>query len=204
MIDRIGQVSAASLSLAASGTLLLALAGSLVVEALWLALLPATGLLFLAVGAIHAAQDGRDGRVGALGAAMVRTGCVALVATAIAGIVVVAVRGVEPEWLSVAALASGAILTAGAFAFGMALAVSRAAPRAASVLFATAIPLGVASDVLPNLAVPVPLFFTGAGIYIGLGLLALSVIRLGRTARRSRGLGDDALPNSTAIAAPAQ
>ncbi|MGH2655207.1 MAG: hypothetical protein ACRDIZ_00655 [Actinomycetota bacterium] len=202
MIDRIGQGSPARLSLAASGTILLALAGSLVVDVLWLALLPAAALLFLAVGAIHAAQEGRDGRVGALGAAMVRTGCVALVATAIAGLVVVAVRGVEPEWLSVAALASGAILVAGVFAFGMALVATRTAPRAAAVLFATAIPLGVAIDFLPNLAVPFPLFFTGAGVYIGLGLLALSIIRLGRAAPWSRGIGDD-VPNPVAVAAPA-
>jgi hypothetical protein len=188
--------------MAASGTMLLALAGSVVVEVLWLALLPATVLLFLAVGAIHAAQEGRDGRVGALGAALVRNGCVALLATAIAGVVVVAVRGVEPEWLSVAALASGAILVAGGFAFGMALAATRTAPRAAAVLFATAIPLGVAIDVLPNLALPIRLFFTGAGVYIGLGLLALSIIRLGRAAPRSRSIGGD-VPNPVAVAAPA-
>lgn len=203
MIDRIGQGSPATLSLAASGTILLALAGSVVVDVFWLALLPATALLFLAVGAIHAAQEGRDGRVGALGAALVRTGCVALVATAIAGLVVVAVRGVEPGWLSVAALASGAILVAGVFAFGMALAATRTASRAAAVLFATAIPFGVAIDVLPNLAVPIPVFFTGAGVYIGLGLLALSIIRLGRAALWSRGIGDD-VPNTVAVAAPTQ
>jgi hypothetical protein len=181
MIDRIER-SPARISVAASGMMLLALVGSVVLDSLWLALIPATALLFLAVGAIHAALGGLDGRMGALGAALFRTGCIALLATAIAGFVVQAVRGVEPGWLSTAALVSGGILIVGEFAFGTALAARRAAPRAAAILFAIAIPFGVGIDVLPRLVVHNPFFFTGVGVYVGLGLLALSVARLGAAA----------------------
>jgi hypothetical protein len=63
-------------------------------------------------------------------------------------------------------------------------------PRGAAILFAIAIPLGLAIDLLPQLLVPIPLFFTGAGVYVGLGLLALSIARLGTAARRPRVTGD--------------
>jgi hypothetical protein len=195
------QRSPAPVSLAASGTLLLAIAGSTVVDGLWLALVPGVALLFLAVGAIHAAHEGRDGGLGTLGAALFRTGCVALLASAVAGFVVIAVRGVEPGWLSVAALVSGAILVTGELAFGVALAASRTAPRAAAILFATAIPIGVVIDVLPRVVVPVDFFFTGAGVYVGLGLLALSLARLGRAARRPGANREDASGRSIAATA---
>lgn len=103
---------------------------------------------------------------------------------------VVAVRGVEPAWLSVAALVSGVTFVIGELLFGVAAARRRTAPRGAAILFAIAIPLGLAIDLLPQLLVPIPLFFTGAGVYVGLGLLALSIARLGTAARRPRVTGD--------------
>ena len=96
-------------------------------------------------------------------------------------------RGVEPTWLSAAALVSAVVFVIGEVMFGVAAAWRRTAPRAWAILFAIAIPLGVAIDVLPQMVVPIPVFFTGAGVYVGLGLFALSAARLGWSARRRNG-----------------
>jgi hypothetical protein len=190
MIEGTRRIPAGPLALAAAATLAVAVGGGAMVDRLWLALMPGIVLLFLAVGAFHTAWDGRDGRLGMIGTAALLGGCIGLLAMGIAGLVVVAVRGVEPAWLSVAALVSGVTFVIGELLFGVAAARRRTAPRGAAILFAIAIPLGLAIDLLPQLLVPIPLFFAGAGVYVGLGLLALSIARLGTAARRPRVTGD--------------
>lgn len=185
MIERSRHISAAPLALGAASMLAVAVVGGAVFDELWLALLPATVLVFLTVGAIQARWDGQDGRLRTIGAALLRVGCIGLLAAAIAGFVVVAVRGVEPTWLSVAAVVSGVTFVIGEVIFGITAAWRRAGPRGAAILFAISVPLGLAIDFLPQLVVPIPLFFAGVGLHIGLGLLALSLARLGWAARRS-------------------
>jgi hypothetical protein len=204
MIDHTRETSPAPLALAAAVTLAVAPVGGSIDDRLCLALIPAAVLVFLAVGALHTTWDGRDGPVGTIGAAALRIGCIGLLATAIAGLVVVAVRGAEPTWLTVAALVSAVPFLIGEVVFGVAAAWRRAAPRCAAIVFAIAIPLGVAIDMLPQILVPIPFFFTGAGVYVGLGLLAVSTARLGWAARRRRGTKEDDHPRSTAAEAPAR
>jgi len=145
MIERVRQIPAAPLALAAAATLAVAVGGGAMVDRLWLALMPGIVLLVLAVGALHTSWDGRDGRLGMIGAAGLLAGCIGLLAMGIAGLVVVAVRGVEPAWLSVAALVSGVTFVIGDL-FGVAAARRRTALRGAAILFAIAIPLGLAID----------------------------------------------------------
>lgn len=201
MIRPVRLLSPATLALSAAATLAIAVVGGAIVDRLWLALIPATGLLFLAIGALHARWGGDEGRLGVIGAAALRLACIALLATAIAGLVVVAVRGVEPAWLSAPAVVSGLTFMIGEILFGLAAAWRRTAPRGTAILFAIALPLGVAIDFLPRLLTPIPLFFSGAGMNIGLALLALAVARLGWAERRSTLSREDRLTAS--IVAPA-
>jgi hypothetical protein len=186
MIERARHLSPALLAWSAASMLAIAVVGGAIIDWLWLALIPAAVLLFLAVGAIHARWAGRDGRLGAVGSAALRLGCLGLLAAALVGLVVAAMRGVEPGWLAMAAIVSGVTFVSGEVIFGIGAAWRRAAPRGAAILFAIAIPLGLAVDFIPQLVAPIPLFFAGAGMYIGLGLLALSVARLGRAVREVR------------------
>ena len=84
--------------------------------------------------------------------------------------------------------------------FGVAAAWWRTAPRASAILFAITIPLGVAIYVLPQILVPIPVFFTGVGVYVGLGLFALSTARLGWAARGSSGTKEENQRRSIAAA----
>ena len=180
MMQRIRETSPTVLAVTASAALALAAIGGAIFEPLWLVLTPATVLIFLAVGAFHARWEGRYGHLGRMGATALRVGCMGLLATAIAGYVVIAVRGVEPAWLSTAAIVSGVAFLVGELVFGLAAGWRRVAPRGAAFLFATAIPLGLAVGKLPDLLFPIPGVFGGLGVYAGLGLLALSLARLGR------------------------
>ena len=200
MIRPIRFMSPATLALSAAATLAIAVGGAAIVDRLWLALIPASGFLFLTIGALHARWGGDDGRLGVIGAAALRLACIALLATAIAGLVV-GVRGVEPAWLSTPAVVSGVSFVIGEILFGLAAAWRRTAPRGTAILFAIALPLGLAIDFLPRLLTPIAVFFSGAGMNIGLVLLALAVARLGWAERRSTRSSEDR--PTAPIAAPA-
>ena len=190
MIKRKRQTPMAPLALATAAALVVSVAGGAIVDLLWLALIPAIVLLFIAVGVFHGTSRGRDGLLGILGTAALRAGCIGLLGTAVSGLIVVAVRGVEPTWLSAAALVSGITFVVGELLFGVAAAWRRTAPRGTAILFAIAIPFGLAIDLLPQLVLPTPPFFAGTGVYIGLALLAVSVARLGTAARRPTVTGE--------------
>jgi hypothetical protein len=87
----------------------------------------------------------------------------------------------------------------GAGLFGLAMLRTRTAPRWAAVLFGVSLPLGLGMDAATNLFPFGELFFfAGSGFYVGLGLFALALIRLGFAVRSSvptdeQLLGDPAL-----------
>ena len=163
-----------------------ALVGPRFLDGLWLALAPAAALVILAARELHAAWRPRDGRLGAVASFVLATGAGSLLALMIIGAAATASRGVEPPWLAVADQIAGFVFLAGAGLFGLAMLRARTAPRWAAVLFGVSLPLGLGIDAATNLFPFGELFFfAGSGFYVGLGLFALSLIRLGFAVRSS-------------------
>jgi hypothetical protein len=109
-----------------------------------------------------------------------------MLALMIIGMAATASRGVEPAWLAVADQIAGFVFLAGAGLFGLTTLRARTAPRWAAVLFGLSMPLGLGMDAATNLFPFGELFFfAGSGFYVGLGLFALSLIRVGFAVRSS-------------------
>jgi hypothetical protein len=157
-----------------------ALVGPAAWDGLWLALAPAAALLILATRELHAAWQPRDGRLGVVGAFVLATGAGALLVLMLIGMVATANLGMEPAWLAFPDQVAGCAFLAGAALFGGSALRARTAPRWAAVAFAVSLPLGLGLDAATNLFPFGELFFfAGSGFYVGLGLFALSVMRLG-------------------------
>jgi hypothetical protein len=167
-------------AMAAGGLVVVALLGPTVWDGLWLALAPAAALLILAARELHAAWRPRDGRLGTVGALVLATGAGALLALMVIGTAATATLGLEPAWLAFPHEVAGYALLAGAALFGAAVFRARTGPRWAAVVFAVSLPLGLGLDAATNLFPFGELFFfAGFGFYLGLGLFALSLMRLG-------------------------
>jgi hypothetical protein len=92
--------------------------------------------------------------------------------------------GLEPSWLALPEELAGYALITGAVLFGSAALRARTKPRWAAVVFGMSLPLGLGMDSATNLSpFGEAFFFAGFGYYIGLGLFALSLMRLGIAAR---------------------
>jgi hypothetical protein len=185
-------------AVAAGGLVAVALVGPAVWDGLWLALVPAAALLLLAARELHSAWRPRDGRLGAVGALVLATGAGALLALAVIGTTATATLGMEPAWLALPEEVAGYALVAGALLFGEAALRARTGPRWAAVVFAVSLPLGLGMDAATNLFPFGELFFfAGFGFYIGLGLFALSLVRLGIAAAASARPSDDSRLSSS-------
>jgi hypothetical protein len=181
-IARRGGIAAVS----AGGLVVVALVGPAAWDGLWLALAPAAALLILAIRELHAAWWPRDGRLGAVGALVIAAGAGALLALMVIGIAATATLGVEPAWLAFPAEVAGYAFLAGAALFGLAALRARTGPRWAAIVFAVSLPLGLGLDAATKLFPFGELFFfAGFGFYVGLGLFALSLTRIGFAARAS-------------------
>jgi hypothetical protein len=171
-------------AMSAGGLVAVALIGPAAWDGLWLALAPAAALVILAARELHAAWRPRDGRLGAVGALVLATGAGALLALMVIGIAATTTLGVEPVWLAFPEQVAGYALLAGAALFGAAALRARKRPRWAAVVFAVSLPLGLGLDAATNLfPYGESFFFAGSGFYLGLGLFALSLMRLGVAAR---------------------
>ena len=171
-------------AVAAGGLVAVALAGPAVWDGLWLALVLAAALLILAARELHAAWRPRDGRLGTVSALALATGAGGLLVLAMIGTTATATLGLEPAWLALPQQVAGHLFLAGAALFGATALRARTGPRWAAVLFAVSLPLGLGLDTATNLfPFGEVFFFAGFGFYIGLGLFALSLMRLGFGAR---------------------
>jgi hypothetical protein len=171
-------------AIAAGALVAVALVGPAAWDGLWLALAPAAALLILAARELHAAWRPRDGRLGAVGALVLATGAGALLALAVIGAAGTATLGVEAAWLAFPQEVAGYAFLAGAALLGTAALRARTGPRWAAVAFGMSLPLGLGLDAATNLfPFGESFFFAGSGFYLGLGLFALSLMRLGIAAR---------------------
>ena len=177
--------------MAAGGLVAVALVGPAAWDGLWLALAPAAALLILAARELHGAWRPRDGRLGAVGAAVLATSAGALLVLMVIGTAAMATLGLEPAWLAFPEEVAGYAFLAGAALFGAAAFRTRTRPRWAAVVFAMSLPLGLGLDAATGLFPFGELFFfAGTGFYLGMGLFALSLMRLGVAARaRTRSTG---------------
>jgi hypothetical protein len=172
-------------AIAAGALVVVALVGPAAWDGLWLALAPAAALLILIARELHAAWRPHDGRVGAVAAYSLAAGAGALLALMIVGAAATAILGMEPAWLAFPDLIAGYAFLAGAALFGAAVLRARTGPRWAAVAFAVGLPLGLGLDAATNLfPFGESFFFAGFGFYVGLGLFALSLMRLGVAARQ--------------------
>jgi hypothetical protein len=178
-------------AMAAGGLVAVALVGPAAWDGLWLALAPAAALLILAARELHGAWRPRDGRLGAVGAAVLATSAGALLVLMVIGTAAMATLGLEPAWLAFPEEVAGYAFLAGAALFGAAAFRTRTRPRWAAVVFAMSLPLGLGLDAATGLFPFGELFFfAGTGFYLGMGLFALSLMRLGVAARaRTRSTG---------------
>ena len=171
--------------MSAGGLVAVALVGPAAWDGFWLALAPAAALVILAARELHAAWRPRDGRLGAVAAYSLATGAGALLALMIVGAAATAILGMEPAWLAFPDLIAGYAFLAGVALFGAAVLRARTGPRWAAVAFAVGLPLGLGLDAATNLfPFGESFFFAGFGFYVGLGLFALSLMRLGVAARQ--------------------
>jgi hypothetical protein len=171
-------------AMSAGGLVAVALIGPTFWDGLWLALAPAAALLILAARELHSAWRPRDGRLGTVGALIIEAGAGALLALLAIGTAATTTLGVEPVWLAFPEQVAGYAFIAGVALFGAAALRARKGPRWAAVVFAVSLPLGLGLDAATNLfPYSESLFFAGSGFYVGLGLFALSLIRLGVAAR---------------------
>jgi hypothetical protein len=172
--------------MAAGVLVVIALIGPTAWDGLWLALAPAAALLILAARELHAAWRPGDGRLGTLSAFVLATGASALLALMVIGTVTKATLGTDPAWLAFPEEVAGYAFLAGAALFGAAAFRARTGPRWAAVLLAVSLPLGLGLDAATNLfPFGEAFFFAGFGFYLGLGLFALSLMRLGIAAAAS-------------------
>jgi hypothetical protein len=179
-IARRGGIAAVS----AGGLVVVALVGPAAWDGLWLALAPAAALLILVARELHAAWRPRDGRLGAVGALVLTTAAGALLALMVIGTAATATLGVEPAWLAFPEQVAGYVFLAGAALFGLAALRTRTGPRWAAIVLAVSLPIGLGLDAATKLFPFGELFFfAGFGFYVGLGLFALSLIRLGAATR---------------------
>jgi len=173
-------------AIAAGGLVAVALVGPAAWDGLWLALAPAAALVILAARELHAAWRPRDGRLGAVGTLVLTTAAGALLALMVIGTAATATLGLEPAWLAFPEEVAGYAFLAGAALFGLAALRTQTRPRWAAVVFAVSLPLGLGLDAATKLfPFGESFFFAGFGFYLGLGLLALSLMRLGVAARAS-------------------
>jgi hypothetical protein len=171
-------------AISAGGLVGVALVGPAAWDELWLALAPAAALLILAARELHGAWRPRDGRLGSVGSFVLAAGAGALLALMVIGIAATTTLGLEPAWLAFPQGAAGYTFLAGAALFGLAALRARTGPRWAAIVFAVSLPLGLGVDAATKLfPFGELLFFAGFGFYVGLGLFALSLMRLGFAAR---------------------
>lgn len=171
-------------AMSAGGLVAVALVGPAAWDGLWLALAPAAALVILAARELHAAWRPRDGRLGAVGALVLATGSGALLALMVIGTAATASLGMEPAWLAFPEQVAGYVFVAGAALFGVAALRARTGPRWAAIVFAVSLPVGLGLDAATKLFPFGELFFfAGFGFYLGLGLFALSLTRIGFVAR---------------------
>jgi hypothetical protein len=171
-------------AMSAGGWVAVALVGPAAWDGLWLALAPAAVLVILAARELHAAWRPRDGRLGAVGALVLEMGAGALLVLMVVGAAATAILGMEPAWLAFPDLIAGYAFLAGAALFGAAVLRVRTGPRWAAIVLAVSLPVGLGLDAATNLFPFGELFFfAGFGFYVGLGLFALSLVRLGVAAR---------------------
>jgi hypothetical protein len=163
-----------------------AIVGPAVWEGFWLALAPAAALLISTGSDLHRTWRPRDGRLGTVGSLVLATSAAGLLALAVLGAAVTTDLGMEPSWLAFPEQMAGYALIAGALLFGGAAFRTGRVPRWAAVAFAVSLPLGLGMDAAIN-ALPFGelFFFAGYGFYVGLGLFALSLMRLGFATRAS-------------------
>ena len=184
-------------SIAAGALVVVALVGPAAWDGLWLALAPAAALLILVARDLHAAWLPRDGRPGAVGALVLATGSGALLALMVIGTAATASLGMEPAWLAFPEQVAGYVFLAGAALFGLAALRTRTGPRWAAIVLAVSLPVGLGLDAATKLFPFGELFFfAGFGFYVGLGLFALSLIRLGAATRGSPAI-DSAMSRSS-------
>jgi hypothetical protein len=172
--------------------ILLVLIGHAVVDWLWLALVPAAGLMVLAARDLHVRQGGRDGVLGVVGTRMLQGGSVLLLLSALAGAVAKSGLGMEPVWMTTVDTWSAWVFLSGVIVFGTAAVVARALPRGSAMAFIVGIPVGFALDaVAERMAaaagatwIATGMLLTGVGFHLGLGIFALSLMRMGLAARR--------------------
>jgi hypothetical protein len=171
-------------ALCAGGLIAIAIVGPVVWDGFWLALGPAAALLIPTAIDLHAACRPRDGRLGTVGSLLLATAAAGLLALAVLGAAITADLGTEPRWLAFPEQVAGYALIAGALLFGAAAFHTRRVPRWAAVAFAVGLPLGLGIDLAID-AFPFGelFFFAGHGLHVGLGLFALSLMRLGFATR---------------------
>jgi hypothetical protein len=190
MADVRGSNGAASVF--AGSLILLALVGHVVADALWLALVPAGGLVVLAAGELHALHGGRDGVLGVIGTITLQGGAGLLLLSALAGAVAKASLGMEPAWMTTVDIWSGWVFLIGVVLFGTAAAMAKVLPRGSVLAFVACIPLGFALDTMAERMagsagatwVAPGELLAGVGFYLGLGIFALALMRMGLRARR--------------------
>ena len=177
----------------AGSLILVALAGHSVADWLWLALIPSAGLMVLAVRDLHSWQAGRDGVLGAVVALALQVGCVLLLLSALVNAITTTLQGLEPAWMATLDTWSGRVFLIGVLLFGTATVIGGILPRAWAVAFTASIPIGFALDTLAErmagstqaASIAPVVLLSGLGFYLGLGIFALALLRMGLVARRS-------------------
>jgi hypothetical protein len=176
----------------AGSLILLALVGPSVADWLWLALVPAAGVMVLATRGLHTWQAGRDGVLGRVGALVLQGGSLLLLLSALANAITTTLLGFEPAWMATLDTSSAWVFLLGVILFAIAAAIAGPLPRGSAVAFGASIPLGFALDAVAErmagsaeatLIAPGELL-SGVGFYAGLGIFALSLLRMGLMARR--------------------
>jgi hypothetical protein len=185
-----------SAAVAAGSLILLALVGHSVADWLWLALVPAAALMVLAARDLHSWQAGRDGMLGVVSTLVLQGGSLLLLLLALANAITTTLLRLEPAWTATLDRWSAWVFLLGVILFGTAAAIAGVLPRGSAVAFAASIPLGFALDAVAErmagsglVTVIAPgALLSGVGFYVGLGIFAFSLIRLGLVARRFPGV----------------
>lgn len=160
--------------------ILITLAGSPLVDALWLALVPSA--IALAIG-MQKWAGAATSRVERICSVIIAGAAAALVALALIGMFTHGSLRIEPAWLTTATQAAGWTLTGSLAVLGVELGRTRTIRPVLAGLSVMAIPLGLVLDrALATL--PAGFIFSSAGFYIGAGLLAIVLIRLARVGQR--------------------
>jgi hypothetical protein len=181
-----------SAAVGAGSLILLALVGPSAGDWLWLALVPAAGFMVLAARGLHTWQAGRDGLLGRVGALLLQGGSLLLLLSALANAITTTLLGLEPAWMATLDTSSAWVFLLGVILFGTGAVIAGALPRGSAVAFAGSIPLGFALDAVAerlagsaDATVIAPgALLSGVGFYVGLGIFALSLVRMGLMARR--------------------